>query len=107
MGLFPEIVQKPVEMLCRHRVIVFPPDDWGGLFVADDKLILRAAAGVHTRVGHQRAVLGDMRLVPLQSEFVELRAPKFQRRPARPRKPKRSAPNCGLCSPVSIIQHFL
>ena len=60
-------------MLDRHRVVVVPPDDRIGVGVADDELVLRAAAGVDAGVGDQRSVGGDMRLVAAQGVLVELR----------------------------------
>ena len=62
-----------VEMLDRHRVVVFPPDDRGGLGVAHNELVLGAASGVHAGVGDKRSMRRDVGFVALQRLLVELR----------------------------------
>ena len=47
-----EILFQRSEMLGRHRGVVVPPDRVLGLGVADDELVLRAAAGVLAGLDH-------------------------------------------------------
>ena len=107
-GVCEKVVEQRVEILARHRIVVVPPDDGVGLVVADDELVFRAAAGMHAGVGDQRAVLGDMRFMALQREFVELRraeVPVARRRDRESRTCRRR--KSALCSPVSIMKRFL
>ena len=53
-----EVFLERGEMRRSHRSIVVPPHGVFGLGVADDELVLRAAARVLARLDHQRPVLG-------------------------------------------------
>ncbi len=61
-----EIFLERGEMRRRHRGIVVPPYGVFGFGVADDELVLRAAARVLARFDHQRTVLGTAPLAALQ-----------------------------------------
>ena len=73
LGVADEVGEQSVEMLDRHRVVVFPPDDRAGLRVAHNELVLGAASGVHAGVGDKRSMRGDVGFVALQRLLVELR----------------------------------
>ena len=64
-GMGEKVGEQDVEMLGRHRGVVVPPHDRVGVCVADDELVLRAAAGVDAGVGDERPVLRDMRFMAL------------------------------------------
>lgn len=53
-------------------LFVVPPDDRIGVGVADHELVFRASAGVNAGVGDERSMRGNVRLVALQSMFIEL-----------------------------------
>ena len=59
-------------MLCRHRVVVVPPDGWIGVGVADHELVFGAAAGVNAGVGDERSVRGNVGFVALESMLIKL-----------------------------------
>ena len=55
LGVGEEVGEQRVEMLDRHRIVVVPPDDRIGVGVADDELVLRAAAGMRRRCRRRAA----------------------------------------------------
>ena len=73
LGVGEEVGEERVEMLDRHRIVIFPPDRSLGVRVAHDELILRAASGMHARIGDEGPMRGDPRFVALQRVLVELR----------------------------------
>jgi hypothetical protein len=56
LQMIQEILVQDIEMLARDAGIVVPPDLICGQIVANDKLVLRAAARMYAGIGYDRAV---------------------------------------------------
>ena len=67
-----KIRQENVELLRTELSVLVPPDGALGLFVADDELVFRRAAGVHAGLGAKRAAFHDMPFISGERIFVKL-----------------------------------
>src|SRR5262249_44672054 len=61
-GVLEEVAEQQVELGGRQLAVLLPPDRLLGGFVADDELVLGAAAGVDAGFGAERAALDDRAL---------------------------------------------
>src|SRR5262249_28844651 len=62
IGMGDEILEQHVELGGRDLAVLLPPHRLLGALVADDELVLPAAAGMHAGLGGERAALHDLRL---------------------------------------------
>src|SRR5262249_42713126 len=73
LGMGDEVLQQHVELLGRELAVLVPPHRLFGALVADDELVLGAAAGMHSGLGGERAALHDLRLAARDRVLVERR----------------------------------
>ncbi len=66
-----EIVEQAVELLFGHRLVVVPPDGGFGVGIADDELVVDAAAGVLTGLHDERAGGSEAAFVAADRGFNE------------------------------------
>ncbi len=68
-----EIVEQQVELRGRELAVLLPPHGLLGALVADHKLVLGRAAGVHAGLGAERAAVHDRALTVGHRMLVQRR----------------------------------
>src|SRR5712671_7253296 len=68
-----KILVQQFELGRRQLAVLFPPDGLFGVLVADNELVLGAAAGVDAGFGAQRAALDQMGFAVCKRMFVKRR----------------------------------
>ena len=71
LGVGEEVLVQQVELGRRELAVLVPPDRLLGVLVADDELVLGAAAGVDAGLGAQRAALDDLGLAVRDGVLVK------------------------------------